>query len=317
MFCQLYSSVSTPFLLPSRFICDGSIAFRFPFPVWCAPMHTPILSAAFALSILFSATAHAQTGAMESSAPERATTSSAPARAGTSSSEPTTADVMMEEEQDSGVNTAVGDVTGDGTDAQEAGADYLLEIDTIKGESKDEKAPGVEPDEIDNKMTDEEAAKKKGNVDYNWKVEEGESMEEDDDGPTAVTTKAEATMPDFSILLGGGDSDEAQEARNKAAELLLATMQENGGDRPVESLSLNFTKIEMKVHDDAKLFGFIPVSIPATVTIDKENKVSVKFPWWSFLVGGKDEEEVGHESANYIGAALIELRDAMKAMFVK
>ncbi len=124
-------------------------------------------------------------------------------------------------------------------DPQEASVDYFLEIDGVEGESA---APGIEPDDIDVQV--EQEAKKKGNVEYNWKVEEGQKNTVPGVEPDEIDVKLEdeqagklnvaagdvngdgrdteekpldvanpkdpqPVMPDFSILLGGGlDEDD-------------------------------------------------------------------------------------------------------------
>jgi|GEM_PF-3460997 len=183
------------------------------------------------------------------------------------------------------------------TKPQEASGDVFMKIDTIEGESS-------EP--------------KKGNVEMEWKVEEGESAapkgtadylddDSDDDG-VPIT-------PDFSILLGGGGSDDdkaEEEKRGKVADILLQGAQEQGA--PVESVSLNFEKIKTKVKQPVKLLGLIPVSARATVEIDANGKADVSFPWWAVFASGKERSEVAEQTLQTISNVLKTRHDALKSV---
>ena len=250
-------------------------------------------------------------------------------------------------------------------DPQKASVDMFLEIEGVKGESKDDPKKGsAAPSEtvIDGGTIKGETAKKGGNVEFEWKVEEGES------GPVRpaigdITGDGQSLTPDFSILFGGGDDDDCEDggkdgcgddrcakgdndcddsdkdgypnsdnsqraggaehskdvfvnnadpaaARAAIAELLLKGAQEAGA--PIESLSLNFTKIEMKARQDAKLFGIIPFVVKATVEIDADSRVKVKFPWWSFLVSGTDPDTLGQTISNSVSNVLKTKHDTVK-----
>ena len=167
-----------------------------------------------------------------------------------------------------------------------------------------------------------------GKVEYEWKVEEGESAqgESGEKGGTEdinigvgelsntgagqndinAMTDPEPITPDFSILLGGGSSDEG---RAKAAEILMQGAQEEGV--PVESISLNFEKIEARVNQKVKLFGFIPATAEATVEINAKQEIKVKFPWWAYLARGKDRS-VGERVFTAISNVLKTKHDTVK-----
>lgn len=207
-----------------------------------------------------------------------------------------------------GVNVSAGDVDGDGTDVstggagagkvqmnqdeQEGSTDALLEIKGVDGETK------------------------KGNVEMNWKVEEGEKgAPAPGVEPDEIDLKGddEPLTPDFSILLGGeGSSDdkEGKENRSEVATIVLLAVQEEGV--PAEQLSLNFEKIKTKVKQPLKLFGFIPVSTSATVEIDAQGEVETKYPWWSFLASGKDGENLGSKVRTAISNVLKTRHDTIK-----
>lgn len=307
-------------------------------------MQKALISVALAASIAMPAAAFAQTTA----APMRATASSAPARAAVTAS-----------------SAAPTRVEAPSSEPQEASTDYLLKLGGVEGESTKGATPGVEPDEIDVMVSDEET--RGGNVEYEWKVEEGEKMEgvEPDEidaameqaaeGQTASTESTRGTKkgnveyewkveegesappantgfdrvdapsdpqpitPDFSILLGGGggggsDDDEGdeltEETRSAVADILLKGMQEEGA--PSETLSLNFEKIKTTAKQSVKLFGFIPLSITATVEIDADGNAEVSYPWWSFLVGGKDGDSLGKSIVASLSNVLKTKHDTIK-----
>ena len=152
---------------------------------------------------------------------------------------------------------------------QKGSTDALLKIDTIKGES----AEGQQPEQP----------------------------------PLEVAPAPEPVMPDFSILLGGGSSEEG---RAKAEEILLQGMQDEGV--PAEQVSLNFEKIKMKVVQPAKLFGVIPLSMKAEVEIDADENVKVRFPWWSFLTRGGDEASLGARVFTAVSNVLKTKHDTIK-----
>lgn len=178
-------------------------------------------------------------------------------------------------------------VTGTVTTApQEASVDAFLKIDGVEGEAK------------------------KGNVEMQWKVEEGEKAAEAP-GVTDVAPDAQPLTPDFSILLGGGsdEDEEAQEGRAAAAEILLQGMQEAGA--PAEQVSLNYEKIKTKLRQDLKLFGLIPVRASVEVEVDAEERVTVRFPWWAFLASGK-QADLGERVFATLSDVLKTRHDAVK-----
>lgn len=162
-------------------------------------------------------------------------------------------------------------------DPQEA-SDMFLEIKGIEGESTKNQVPGVEPDEID------------------------------------VAADPEPLTPDFGILLGGESEDDpeslTEEQQTAVAEILLQGLQEEGA--PTETLSLNYEKIKTTTKQSVKLLGIIPMEIEATVEIDAEEQVKVKFPWWSFLVSGKDSDALGQSIFTSLSNVLKTRHDTVK-----
>lgn len=154
---------------------------------------------------------------------------------------------------------------------------------------------------------------KGGNVEYEWKVEEGEKAPgiEPDDIDSA--DDGEPLTPDFSILLGGGgsgDDEERAEGLERARQVLEVNAK--ASEQAIESISMNFEKITTRYRQSVKLFGFIPMTAMATVEIDAEQNVKVKFPWWGFLASGKDNENVGQKVFSAISNVLKTKHDTVK-----
>lgn len=186
---------------------------------------------------------------------------------------------------------------------QEASVDYFIKIDGVDGESEE---------------------KKKGNVEYGWKVEEGESAAptpgvEPDEIDVRITNKR---ATNFSILLGGSGADDEAGAPNddategaatsegstdtaKNAEIantLKAGMAEAG--KPVETMSLNFDKIKTTYTQQVRLFAIIPVKMRTTVEVDGKANVLVNVPWWAFLVKGGKKDTLGQEIAEALSLVI-------------
>lgn len=160
-----------------------------------------------------------------------------------------------------------------------------------KGESIE--TTGIEPDDIDASNSDESEAK--GNVEYGWKVEEGEKLETTGVEPDEIDFmgEGEPLTTNFGVLLGGGSDDGDEEGKEAALEIILKGAEEEGA--PMEQISLNYEKIEAKLAQSVKLFGFIPVMVKADVEIDSENQVKVRFPWWAIFAAGDDGEALGEK----------------------
>lgn len=187
-------------------------------------------------------------------------------------------------------------------DPQESQTDAYLEIKGVEGESKETK----------------------GNVETEWKVEEGESASP---RPQRITPKptqgiepdeidfmgdGEPNASNFGILLSGGndDSDEAEESRHELGHILLQGAQEEGA--PIENISLNYEKVEAKVAQPVKFLGFIPLTVKATVEIDAEDRVKVRFPWWAIFASGKDSDGVGERTFTTLSNVLKSKHDTVK-----
>ena len=196
---------------------------------------------------------------------------------------------------------AAGGGSGTVTTKPEEASDMFLEIKGIEGESEE----------------------KKGNVEHEWKVEEGESAAGTPGKPKYEDIKAsvggasdeegeKGGTEDINIgvgeLQGNAVSVSAVEVRGwdpKEKQEFLATVKTHAQVRSeqdlenfakgvllenenMEEISLNFEKITMEHRSSGKLFGFIPISFTQRVELEAEGddagRVKVKMPWFSFLL---------------------------------
>jgi len=163
----------------------------------------------------------------------------------------------------------------------------------------------------------------KGNVEHEWKVEEGESAAGTPGKPKYEDIKASVSgtsdeegekggTEDINIGVGELQSNavsvSAVEVRGwdpKEKQEFLATVKTHAQVRSEqdlenfakgvllenenkEEISLNFEKITMEHRSSGKLFGFIPISFTQRVELEAEGddagRVKVKMPWFSFLL---------------------------------
>lgn len=286
-------------------------------------MHTRLSSVVVALSLLSPALAAAATDAparqasstparmMPSSAPQRASSAPAPSAVTASSQEPQEAgtDYLLELGGVEGESTKGNASSADGRDVTGAGeegrTDAYLKIDGVEGEAGNTASSSASP-------------KPKGNVEYEWKVEEGESAAVPGVEPDEIDVAVEAQplTPDFSILLGGGGGstddreDLTESQRSAVTEILLQGLADQGA--PAETLSLNYEKITTKATQDVRLFGFIPVVIRAEVSVNGKGDTEVSYPWWGFLASGKDAGALGDRMYEALWRVLQTKHDTIK-----
>lgn len=198
---------------------------------------------------------------------------------------------------------------------------------TTSDKPSESAATGVEPDEIDvrvqldaNQMAgvereeigvrtdtpDTSEKKSGGKVEATWKVEEGENAVVMDSNE--LRAKEERRATNFGILLsGGGDTEgvEGGDHRSEMAKIVLAAAQES--NMPMESISLNYQKMDVVWNKEVRLFGFVPVTVPAHVEVDSQVQVKVRFPWWTLFASGKNSDAFGQSVADAI-ADIVESR---------
>jgi hypothetical protein len=154
-------------------------------------------------------------------------------------------------------------------------------------------------DDGDTVLTILEDAAFKGPAFMKFEDIKGESSEgEARQGSSGKTKIVDDTEVDFSVdakKVRGWDTAKKEELAKSAPqssddvttqeELALFVAAQAEGDPRMEQVSLNFTKIEFRYQSDAKLFGVFPFKLSQDILLN-EKTVSVKNPWYSFLVSG-------------------------------
>lgn len=192
----------------------------------------------------------------------------------------------------------------------EASADYYLKLDGVEGESKP--APGVEPDEIDYDGKQEtnfgvlldsgggdddgdgsdDTEKKKGNVEYGWKVEEGENISVE--ARDIRAWDAEQKQEFLGEVKAFAELQSEQDLENFARGILLE-------DDALIEVQFNPKELSVSRKASGKLLGFIPVTYKEEIVASGEDgaevEIEVKLPWWGFLLSPDvDPEELAAEA---------------------
>ncbi len=170
--------------------------------------------------------------------------------------------------------------------------------------------PGVEPDEIDYTDDDDDgdgltpdtavllgggsddAEAKKGNVDYGWKVEEGENI-----SVSAVEVRGwdpEQKQEFLQEVKTFAELQSGQDLENFAKGVLLE-------DENIEDIEFRTNGLEVAYKATGKLLGFIPHTFTERVVAEGEDgqdiEVKVKLPWYSFLLSPDvDPNEIANEA---------------------
>jgi hypothetical protein len=177
------------------------------------------------------------------------------------------------------------------TEPQAASTDYLLKIEGVDGETKDESASASKVEALSIKQS--------------VGAEAGKMNQED---ISAKPTDPAPLTPDFSILLGGGTSEEDSSRREKIAQILLAGARAEGA--PVEQISLNFEKIHAKMSHVVMLFGFIPVTTSAQIDVDAHANAEVHLPWWT-IFAKTDKQQLANGTVTLLGDVMAASEDAL------
>lgn len=213
-----------------------------------------------------------------------------------------------------------------------ASTDYFLKIDGVDGETKStvevkttdiqvspyrpapveeaKPTPGVEPDEIDYTDDDDDgdgltpdtavllgggsddAEEKKGNVEYEWKVEEGEKI-----SVSAVEVRGWDPKQKQEFLEDVKEFAELQsdqDLENFAKGVLLE-------DENIEDIEFRNDGLEVAYKATGKLLGFFPITFTERVVAEGEDgqdiEVKVKMPWYSFLLSPDvDPNDIANEA---------------------
>ncbi|MCE9643632.1 hypothetical protein K8Q93_00045 [Candidatus Parcubacteria bacterium] len=75
-------------------------------------------------------------------------------------------------------------------------------------------------------------------------------------------------------------------------------------DKNIDGVVLSDSGVMVRYMQPAKLFGFIPVSVTVTTEVDSQGTVSVKYPWYRFLVAVGDKEELETVIQSRVDSAL-------------
>lgn len=201
-------------------------------------------------------------------------------------------------------------------------------LDITSQETETSASGYVKVDGIDG----ESSESSKGNVETEWKVEEGESAAtpgvEPDEIDVRATSETRNTEKESGekggtadINIGVGElnivSVSAVEVRGwdpEKKEAFLGTVQTHAqvrseqdlenfatgvlvNDTNFETIALNYDKIDVKYRMEGKLFGFLPHTYTERVTVqtsaEAQERVQVRFPWYRFLLAtGITETEI-------------------------
>lgn len=143
------------------------------------------------------------------------------------------------------------------------------------------------------------SSEKKGNVETEFKVEEGEkNIQPLDDVSSSEGDDATSSKPKEIVVVGSkvrvsieklGDNApridiEVDDVKSDEDLALFATKKAEE-DENIEEISLNYEKINMKYSTEAKLFGFLPIAMRENIEFvaDNEGRVKVQFPWWNIF----------------------------------
>lgn len=201
---------------------------------------------------------------------------------------------------------------------QAASADYYLKIEGVEGDSSS--APGgtaIQVSQTTTSTPERSSAtgtsvgsiaapdtEEEGNVEFDWKVEKGESAAASDmflklppiDGELqesgsreilVVGSKVRGWDPETKKEILGAAPKSADEVKTEA-DLALFAAAAASDDMPMEEVAFNYGKIVVKYRGEGRLLGFIPHTFVETATLDTDAsgkaRVKVKFPWYRFLL---------------------------------
>lgn len=155
--------------------------------------------------------------------------------------------------------------------------------------------------ELQKTQEDSDEENEKGNVEYGWKVEEGEKNTEDSEfkGGIRVSTGdvnglTEEEKRDFLLSVKAyAEVKSGQDLENFARGILLS-------DSNFEDVEVEEDKVKISYRMPAKLFGIFNSKIGVETEIDSQSRVKVKYPWFGFiykkLVSSSDiESDVSQE----------------------
>lgn len=187
-----------------------------------------------------------------------------------------------------------------------AQTDAYIKIDGVEGEASARSELGVT-------AQPNATSSAKGNVEVNWKVEEGEKAEEADTGTHVggggggagkVQMNTSASMRGgISVAAGDVNGLTAEEKATFLTAVKTHAQVRSGQDlenfakgvlvahESIENVSLEEKKIVVAQRTQAKFLGFFPISYVQEVEVETaaetSERVKVRFPWFAFLLSGK------------------------------
>lgn len=125
----------------------------------------------------------------------------------------------------------------------------------------------------------ESTESKKGNVETEWQVEEGGKVTIEISG-----VQVRGWDPETKKEIVGAAPSTTVEVRNET-DLAFLGARAAVQDEAIEHVSLNFERVRMDYRSQARLFGFLPVSMRMRTEADTDGsgRVKVIFPWWHIL----------------------------------
>lgn len=158
-----------------------------------------------------------------------------------------------------------------------------IKFGDIKGES-DQMALSVDTSTI---STSSGLVSKSGNVEFEWKVEEGESTKKPKEIIVVGSQVRGWDVKTKEEIIGVAPSSPSMVTTDE--DLALFVTAGALKTEVVEDVSLNYKKIKISAAVPAKLFGFIPSTIATTLIVERDaandayGRVKVQFPWWHVL----------------------------------
>jgi len=119
-----------------------------------------------------------------------------------------------------------------------------------------------------------------------------DSAQSSSSADASVTTEANAGVTIQPLIITRGDVDAGRveatvlspSAVKTRAELSGYAAAEMKADSNIASIEAASDNVAVTYKQSAKLFGFIPVTIDATATVDANGNVEVSYPWYAFLM---------------------------------
>lgn len=160
------------------------------------------------------------------------------------------------------------------TPGTQAASGYL-KIGDIKGESTEANASSTGT-----------STSKGGNVEFEWKVEEGKSAASKPKEIVVVGSKVRGWDPETKAEVLGVAPQDADQVQNET-DLAFLLVRAAHDDENIGEVEVNLegeSRVRVEYFQPARLFGFIPVglahSIEVRTDIENNDRVKINLPWW-------------------------------------